>query len=282
MKKSLVLKAIVFALVAVYFALGLWAFIIEPSSLVTRRVTLQIPNWRPELQGMKVAMLTDLHVGSPYIGIEKIKQVVARTNAERPDLVVLLGDFVIHNVVGGRFVKPAPVAEALKGLLAPLGVVAVLGNHDWWYDGPRITRALRQAGIVVLENEAYRIQFNGKPVWIVGIADAMTRSPDVVGPLQQVSDSDPIILITHNPDLFFRDIPSRVSLTLAGHTHGGQVNLPLLGRLIVPSYFGQRYAIGHVVEGGRHLFVSSGIGTSILPVRFRVPPEIVILTLQSK
>jgi hypothetical protein len=210
--------------------------------------------------------------------VEKLKEVVVRTNAERPDLVLILGDLVIQEVVGGEFAAPEPIAEVLKGLQAPLGVVGVLGNHDWWFDGARITAALRQAGVVVLENEAYRVNFNGKPFWVVGVADLWTRKPDIAGSLSQVAEGDPVILITHNPDIF-PNVPPRVSLTLAGHTHGGQVDIPIFGRLVVPSKFGQRYAMGHIVEDGRHLFVSGGVGTSILPVRFRVPPEVIILTL---
>jgi uncharacterized protein len=269
------------ALVAaiLFLVLGVWGFYIEPSSLTTHRVILNIPHWPAELGGLKVAVLTDLHVGAPYIDIEKIKLVVACTNAEHPDLVLILGDYVIHDILGGKFMEPEPIAEALKELRAPLGVVSVLGNHDWWFDSARVTRALKEAGIVVLENQAYRIQFNGKPFWIGGLADLMTRTPDIAGTLRQVDDDDPVLLIAHNPDSF-PQVPTRVSLTIAGHTHGGQVNLPLLGRPVVPSYYGRRYAAGHVVEGKRHLFVSTGIGTSIIPVRFRVPPSIDILTLQ--
>jgi predicted MPP superfamily phosphohydrolase len=259
--------------------LGLWAFWIEPARLTTQHVTLQVPRWRPEHRNLKVAVLTDLHVGSPHTGIEKLKQVVAQTNNEHPDLVVILGDLVIQGVVGGRFVEPEPIAEVLRGLQAPLGVIAVLGNHDWWYDGARIERALREAGIVVLENKAHIIHHSGKSFWVVGIADLWTRKPDIDGSLRQAESDDPVIVITHNPDIF-PEIQSRVSLTLAGHTHGGQVNLPLVGRLVVPSRYKQRYAMGHIVEDGRHLFVAGGIGTSILPVRFRVPPEVVIITLQ--
>lgn len=263
----------------VFLALGLWAFWIEPAWLTTHTFTVQIPQWRPEHRGLKVAILTDLHIGSPHTGIEKLNQVVNRTNNEHPDLVVILGDLVIQEVVGGHFIEPEPIAEVLKHLKAPLGVIAVLGNHDWLYDGPRIKRALRGAGIAVLENNAHLVQYKGKSFWVVGIADLWTRKPDIEGGLHQVENNDPVLLITHNPDIF-PDVPQRVSLTLAGHTHGGQVNLPLAGRLVVPSKYGQRYAMGHIVEDGRHLFVGGGVGTSILPVRFRVPPEVVILTLQ--
>lgn len=262
----------------ILLVLGLWAFWIEPARLTTRHAAVQVPRWWPEHQGLKVAVLTDLHVGSPHTGIEKLKQVVERTNNEQPDLVVILGDLVIQGVVGGRFVEPEPIAEVLRGLQAPLGVIAVLGNHDWWYDGVRIERALRAANIVVLENKAHLVAHKGKSFWVVGIADMWTRKPDIKGSLSQAESSDPIIVITHNPDIF-PDIPDRVSLTLAGHTHGGQVNLPLVGRLVVPSKYKQKYALGHIVEGTRHLFVTGGVGTSILPVRFRVPPEVVILTL---
>ncbi|MGH9903538.1 MAG: metallophosphoesterase, partial [Pyrinomonadaceae bacterium] len=238
------------------------------------------PQWHREHRDVKIAVLTDLHVGSPHIDLAKLHSLVERTNRESPDLIVVLGDLVIHEVVGGSFVEPEAIAGALKELRATHGVVAVLGNHDWWLDGERVTKALRGSGITVLENEAVRFEQHGRAFRVAGIADLWTREPDIPRALGQTDESDPVILITHNPDLF-PDVPARVSLTLAGHTHGGQVNFPVIGRPVVPSRFGQRYAFGHVVEGGRHLFVSGGVGTSILPVRFRVPPEIVVLTLGS-
>jgi uncharacterized protein len=265
-------------------ALVAWAFWLEPASLTVRRVSLQITSWHAEHRDMKIALLTDLHVGAPHMSLENLRRVVERTNGETPDMVLILGDLVIGGkehkggVVGGAFVQPEPIAEELKRLRAPHGVFAVLGNHDWWYDGGRVTAALKDAGIVVLENQSVRIERAGRAFWLVGIADLWTRQPDIAGTLRQVEGDDPVLLMTHNPDIF-PGVPSRVSLTVAGHTHGGQVNFPLIGRPVLPSKFGQRYAMGHVVETGRHLFVSGGIGTSIIPVRFRVPPEIVILEL---
>ena len=149
----------------------------------------------------------------------------------------------------------------------------MLGNHDWWYDGEHVRRALTAAGIPVLENQAIHV---GNVFWLGGIADQWTRDPDIAGTLKQVTRDDPVVLITHNPDIF-PEVPARVSLTLAAHTHGGQVQLPIVGTLITTSKLG--YNAGEFVEQGRHLFVTTGIGTSILPVRFGVPPEIVILTL---
>jgi hypothetical protein len=181
-------------------------------------------------------------------------------------------------VIGGRFVEPERTAAALRGLAAPLGVFAVLGNHDWWYDGDQVSRALTEAGIRVLEDTAAPVETRGGPLWIAGVSDLYTRHSDVGRALASVPEGAPVIVLTHNPDVFVR-VPPRVLLTLAGHTHGGQVNLPFFGRLIVPSQFGERFAIGHVHEDGRDLFVTPGIGTSIVPVRFGVPPEISVLTV---
>ena len=277
------------AAAALAAALAAWAFWLEPASTTVRRVSLAVPRWHAEHRGLKVALLTDLHVGAPHMSLARLRAVVERTNAEAPDVVLITGDFVIGGkkheggteggVAGGTFVEPEPIAEELKRLRAPLGVHAVLGNHDWWYDGERITRALRGAGLGVLENQAVRVDSGGRSFWLAGVADLWTRRPDIEGTLRQVSTEDPVLLFTHNPDIF-PGVPARVGLTVAGHTHGGQVDLPLLGRLVVPSRYGQRYAFGHVSEGGRQLFVSGGVGTSIIPVRFRVPPEIVILRLE--
>ncbi|MBA2339268.1 MAG: metallophosphoesterase [Pyrinomonadaceae bacterium] len=276
-KKLIVLLALLLSGVA----LAAWAFLIEPSLITVSHHTIKIPRWQREHQNLKIAILTDLHVGAPHMNVGKLKQVVERTNAEAPDAIVILGDLVIQDVVGGKFVEPELIANELKNLRAPLGVVAVLGNHDWWLDGERVARSLRETGLTVLENDVARVERDGKVFWFAGLGDLWTRAADIKGTLGKIQTDDPVIVLTHNPDVF-PDVPARVSLTLAGHTHGGQVNLPFVGRPIVPSKFGQRYASGHITENGRHLFVTNGIGTSIIPVRFRVPPEIVVLTLQTE
>ena len=283
------LRATLAAALFVLVSLAAWAFWLEPSSLTVRRVSLAVPGWRAEHRGLKVALLTDLHVGAPHMGLGKLRRVVERVNAEAPDVVLITGDFVIGGpqdeggerggVAGGTFVEPEPIAEELRALRATQGVYAVLGNHDWWFDGERVGRALEAAGLRVLENDAARVERGGRAFWLIGVADLWTRKPDVHGPLRKVEAGDAVILFTHNPDIF-TGVPARVSLTVAGHTHGGQVNLPLFGRPVVPSRFGQRFAYGHVVEDGRHLYVGGGVGTSIIPVRFRVPPEIVVLSLE--
>lgn len=257
-----------------------WGFFIEPNQLVVKEETIQLAYWPANFENLKIAVLSDLHVGSPYIDADKLRDIVSKVNAAQPDIVVLLGDFVIQDVWGGKFVEPEIIGENLKGLSSRHGVFAVLGNHDWWYDPRRIRRALESAGIRVLEDDVVRIERNGQAIWLAGLIEAWTNLTNVEGTVGKVTDASPIIALAHNPDLFTL-IPQRVILTLAGHTHGGQVNLPIVGRLKVPSSFGQRFAAGHVVEKNHHLFVTTGIGTSIIPVRFRVPPEIVFLTLKT-
>jgi predicted MPP superfamily phosphohydrolase len=258
--------------------LGLWAFWLEPASLVLseERVSLALSTHRP----LRVAILTDLHVGSPFNGIARLRDVVRRTNAARPDIVCILGDVVmIHGIVGGRQVPPEEIGAELRHLSAPAGVVAVLGNHDGWFDHDRVRAALETSGVRVIEEASSRIETPAGPLWFAGISDLWTGRHDIAAALSSVRDDGAsVVLLTHNPDVF-PFVPGRVALTLAGHTHGGQVRLPLIGRPVVPSQFGQRFAAGHVVEGGRHLFVATGIGTSILPVRFRVPPTVTLLTL---
>jgi predicted MPP superfamily phosphohydrolase len=256
--------------------LGLWGFWLEPASLVVKqdRVSLCGKMKKP----LRIAILTDLHVGSAFNRIEKLRRVVDRTNDAHPDIICILGDLVISRVIAGRFVEPEAIAAELQRLRAPAGVFAVLGNHDGWFDHDRVRAALEHVNVHVVEERADRVDTPAGPIWMAGVSDIWTGSPDIRTALTGVNDDAPVILLTHNPDVFPR-VPDRVAITLAGHTHGGQVRFPIVGRPVVPSRFGQRYAAGHIVEGGRHLFVATGLGTSILPVRFRVPPAISVLTL---
>jgi predicted MPP superfamily phosphohydrolase len=259
-------------------ALTLWATWLEPASLRVQQVdvTLDWPYARP----LRVAVVSDLHVGAPYHGLARLPSTVDRINATRPDIICIPGDFVTLGVLGGHFAPPEAIARELARLRAPAGVFAVLGNHDRLFNGPRVRDALTSAGIRVLEDTAVAVPTPSGAVWVVGVTDYWTGPHDIAAALRAVTDTvAPVLLVTHNPDLFPR-VPARVTLTLAGHTHGGQVHLPLIGAPIVPSAYGQRYARGLVVERGRHLFVSTGVGTSDLPVRLGVPPTIFVLTLR--
>jgi predicted MPP superfamily phosphohydrolase len=259
-----------------------WGAWIEPRRTVVRRRALRLPHWPRELDGLRLALVSDLHAGAPHIGLRRIAHLTALVQQQHADLVCLLGDFVDPEVTFARPLAPELVARPLGALHAPLGVIAVLGNHDWRTDGPRVTAALRTAGATVLENEAVRVHAGDRSLWVAGLEDPTERVPDIGAALDSVPAGEPLLVLSHDPDVF-PGIPSRAALTLAGHTHGGQVNLgaPLRAR-VIPSLFGDRYGRGHVVEDGRHLYVTSGVGTSNHPVRFARPPEIVVLTLRGR
>jgi hypothetical protein len=289
-------------------ALGGYAMGIEPAlRLVVRRYRLAPPSWPPGLK-LTVAVLADIHACEPWMSAERIRRIVEVTMGLGPDLVLLLGDYVVSGMRLVRaHVPPGEWSAALAGLSAPLGVHAILGNHDWWRDdaaqlrgaGPVFARlALENVGIPVYENDARRLEKDGHGFWLAGLGDQLALLParrwswegmigidDLPATLAQVTDPAPVILMAHEPDIFPR-VPERVALTLAGHTHGGQIRLAGYSP-VVPSRYGNRYAYGHIVErrrgagGGaeRHMLISGGLGCSILPVRFGVPPEIVVVEL---
>ena len=257
-----------------------WAFFIEPNRLVVRHETLELPRWPSGLSGVKIAVLSDIHAGSAFIDERKLRLIVDRTNQLQPDLIVILGDYIAGNGRGSRRMEPEVFAPILKNLHAPFGVYSVLGNHDWWYNGTKVRTVLEANGVKVLDNEVLKITVRDNSVWLVGLADLWTRPQHIDEVIAQVPEGEPIIALTHNPDIF-PQVPSRVNLVLAGHTHGGQVRFPLIGSVVESSRYGERFEKGHVVENGHDLYVTSGIGTSIVPVRFGVPPEIVLLELKN-
>lgn len=264
---------------AVALGAAVWSTVIEPRRLRVRELGVDMPGWPPAFEDLRVALIADLHAGAPHVDERRVARVVEATNAARPDLVALLGDYVDPDVALGGRVEPEAVAARLGELEAPLGVFAVLGNHDWLNDGERVRRALRERGIEVLENDAVSVGFAGQVLWLVGLADATEREPDLGAPFGLVPHSAPLIVLSHNPDLFPR-LPDRPLLALAGHTHGAQVNLPGVRERVTPSAYGDRFAGGLVREGERAMYVSRGIGTAGLPIRFRAVPEVVLLTLR--
>ncbi|RUX45746.1 metallophosphoesterase [Mesorhizobium sp. M4A.F.Ca.ET.020.02.1.1] len=280
-------------------SLSAYAVGIEPMLLThVKRYSLMPPHWPAGLK-LRVLALADIHACRPWMTPERIASLAAEANALRPDLIVLLGDYVAGMRLVTDEVPASEWASALSGLKAPLGVKAILGNHDWWHDpvaqragaGPTEARkALEGAGITVLENDALRLEKDGHGFWLAGLADQLALLPgdgrdeprgldDLDGTLAKVSDSAPTILLAHEPDIFPK-VPWRVSLTLSGHTHGGQVRLFGYSP-VVPSRYGNRYAYGHVVENDRNLIVSGGLGFSIMPVRFGMRPEILQIDLGS-
>jgi predicted MPP superfamily phosphohydrolase len=255
--------------------LPLYAFVIEPMRLVVRKTTITLPSWPAEFRDLRVTVFSDLHVGPPHITLARLRDIVEEANATEADLILMPGDFV-ETPLRWRMAEPEEIAAELKRLRAKFGVFATLGNHDWWYDAERVRQAFEKEGIRVLDDQAIKIERRGKTFWLAGFADEWEGRPNIEETMKQITDDAPVIAFTHNPRLFPR-IPSRVALMIAGHTHGGQIWLPFIGR---PAISDEPYPIGHFVEGGRHLFVTPGIGTSIFPVRFGVPPEISLLTIK--
>jgi uncharacterized protein len=266
------------ALLLAAVAVVVWSVLIEPARLVRHDVEIASAHWPAGAAPIRLAVIADIHAGSPHIDETKLDRLVAMTNEARPDAVFLVGDYVIKHVIGGRFMPPETLAAKLAGLRSRYGTFAVLGNHDWWYDGERVRRALQSVGISVLENASARIDRGTDSVYVAGLADAWTRQQDFARAFGAVPEGAPLLAMVHEPDVF-PWLPPRVAVTFAGHTHGGQVRLPLFGPPIVPSEYGQRFAAGHVVEDRRDLFVTTGVGTSIIPVRFGVPPEVAIVTV---
>jgi predicted MPP superfamily phosphohydrolase len=270
----------------------------EPAlRLGVTRYNILPPQW-PGGFRLKIAVIADLHACDPWMSLDRIESIVDHTNALGADITVLLGDYVAGHRHVTRFIPASEWAPVLAGLKAPLGVHAILGNHDWWEDktvqrdgqGTTISRrALEAAGIPVYENDVVRLTKAGRSFWLAGLGDQLAYLParrfrpvkrigvdDLAATLAKVTDDAPVILLAHEPDVAMR-VPARVALQLSGHTHGGQVRL-FGWSPVVPSRYGNQLAYGHT-RTNCDVVVSGGLGCSIMPFRLGVPPEIVLVTV---
>lgn len=236
---------------------------------VVVRYDVAVSGWPAALPPLRVVQLSDIHMGPPDMPVARVAAIVAQANALRPDLVVLTGDYYGGKLVEGGGGTLDDAIRPLRALRSRYGTFAIRGNHDnaWW--APRV---LPRYHMTYLQNR----HADAGPVVIAGVDDLITGAPDVATALRGIPPGKPVILLTHSPDLF-PAVPASVALTLAGHTHGGQVKLPLIGTVFTNTLMG--YVRGRYVVGGRTLIVSSGIGTSTLPIRLDVPPEIAVITL---
>lgn len=289
-------KRFVFAALLLFVTAGIWlagwAFWYEPDSLTVKNYDIKISGLPAAFDNFKIVVISDIHGGSNFITEGKIRKIVELANEQNPDLTVLLGDYVSQTWLKRSQLKMPMeiVADNLRGLQARQGVYAVLGNHDGWYDDAVVRRELERVGVRVLENEAVMIEQNGAKIRLLGLKDALQfnnwndYSTEAKKALGKLEPTGKIIVLEHNPDAIPALLsgfppPNDLALIFAGHTHGGQVNLPLIGAPIVPA--NKKYTIGLIQENETQIFVTPGIGTSILPVRFRVPPEISVLKLKT-
>ena len=253
-------------------ACGAYPFV-EPRLLKVTRTPIALPRLPRGFAGLRIALMSDFHYSSS-VPLSLIERAVARAQEAKPDLILLGGDYVSR-----RKKYIAPCLKALGALRAPLGVFAVLGNHDHWQDAALTRTHLEKNGIQELRNRGVWLRRGDGRLRLGGVGDLWEDAQDIETALGDCRADEGAIVLSHDPDFAEQLNSARVDLLLSGHTHGGQVHVPILGPPIVPSDYGRKYASG-LVHGPRCLvFVTNGVGTVGPPVRFACRPEVSILEL---
>jgi predicted MPP superfamily phosphohydrolase len=240
---------------------------------VVDRIELPVEGLKPSLDGFKIVQMADFHL-YPFTQLETIEKAVALANSLNPDLTVLVGDFVWTQV--DSIFDLAPVLAKLN---AKYGVFAVLGNHDIWEGVEIVKTGLREAGLPLLLNQGLAIQAGNGRLYLAGLDDGWSGNPDLEAALDGYSSGDPVVLLLHEPDLADRySLDDRISLQLAGHTHGGQVRIPGIGSIVSP-HLGHKYDQGLFRVREMWLYTNRGLGEISVPVRLNCPPEVTEIVL---
>jgi uncharacterized protein len=268
------------AILAVLILGLVWSVGIEPRWVARRAMQHDVVAWQGPA-GLKVAVAADWHFTRRafwrVMTAERARRIVEEINAARPDVVLLPGDFIASQGNDPDTARPEDeIAAVLGELRAPLGVYAVLGNHDWWHDGPAIAAALRKKGITVLENDA--VPLKGTPLWVVGVGDDYTGHSQPKQAAARLPAGAQALVLMHDPASLL-EMPAIRGLVVAGHTHGGQVSVPFYGALALPTAAPRQWAHGWVEHGHNRMYVTSGLGVSIFPVRFNMRPEWALFTV---
>lgn len=272
MKKRL--AAVTGAAILLALGLGVYSLGVEPYWVELVQVNVAVPSLPERFDGYRIVQLSDLHV-TRRTSEAYLEKAASLTNAQTPDLIVLTGDFTTGD--------PALVREKLEGFLIRLnagdGVLAVMGNHDHWNDPDRLARILEASGVRLLKNELVRIQREGQSLPVIGLDDHMEGLARLDAALTGLDEGEKALLLVHEPDYAAISWPTgRIFLQLSGHTHGGQVSLPVVGSPVLPA-FGRLYPRGLIQVGEMGVYTNRGIGTLFPHVRLLTRPEITVFTL---
>jgi uncharacterized protein len=251
---------------------GLWGWIARAPQHTIQRVPVAIAGWPRFSRALRIVFMADLHIGSHTGDVARLASLIETAKHLEPDVLCLGGDYLNGMPFGGGRVPPNTVAAILANVSPPLGRFGVLGDHDNTYGADEVSAALSSAEVVVLNNQTQHILFDGEAIAVIGV----TPDADQLEKLLPSRGAMPAIILAHDPAAFAK-VPVGPYIMLSGHTHGGQIQLPLIGPIINASAAPLRWTYGHVAEGGRHLYVTSGIGTSAFPLRLGIAPEIVLL-----
>lgn len=251
-----------------------YAAVIEPNWAEIVRQDLVLPRLPKPLDGITLAQISDLHVGH-FFGSQEIARAVSAVNALKPDVTVITGD-MFHD----KPEEAAFCAQGLAGLHAPLGVYAIMGNHERRLPPEEGEWPFRRAGLTVLANESREICIDGTSLWLVGLDDPIMRRTDVARALQGVPPDACKVLLVHEPDYADHLRGYKIDLQLSGHTHGGQIRLPWIGPLLLP-VLGRKYPMGLYRVAGTWVYTNRGLGNNRPPLRLNCRPEITLFTLHA-